>query len=83
MILMIFCFYFQVEFIDFVVKGIFNVLNLCIKVFFVKRVVVIFFMVVVVYNGKLCIFDVIVDEIWFFDLEVCKIFKVCFNFEKV
>lgn len=62
----------QAELIDPAVKGTLNVLGSCTKSSSIKRVVVTSSMAAVVYNGKPRSPEVIVDETWFSDPEVCK-----------
>ncbi|KFK26208.1 hypothetical protein AALP_AA8G216500 [Arabis alpina] len=63
----------QVELIDPAVKGTLNVLNSCAKASSsVKRVVVTSSLAAVACNGKPLTPDVIVDETWFSDPDICK-----------
>lgn len=62
--------------IDPAVKGTLNVLGSCAKVPSVKRVVLTSSVAAVAYNGKPRTPDVVVDESWFSDPEVCKENKV-------
>jgi nucleoside-diphosphate-sugar epimerase len=60
----------QAELIDPAVKGTLNVLSSCKKAS-IKRVVVTSSMAAVAYNGKPRTPDVVVDETWFSDPEIC------------
>ena len=71
----------QVELIDPAVKGTLNVLKTCAKVSSVKRVVITSSMATVQYTRKTLTPDVVVDETWYSDPEVCKELKVCFASE--
>lgn len=68
---------FQAEIIDPAVKGTLNVLRSCARVDSIKRVVVTSSMVSTLFTGTPLTPDVIVDEKWFSDLDVCKELKVC------
>ncbi|XP_010519769.1 PREDICTED: cinnamoyl-CoA reductase 1-like [Tarenaya hassleriana] len=72
----------QAELIDPAVKGTLNVLNSCSKTSTVKRVVVTSSMAAVAYNGKPRTPDVMVDETWFSDPEVCKASKMWYILSK-
>ncbi|XP_058077518.1 phenylacetaldehyde reductase-like [Magnolia sinica] len=61
----------QAELIDPAVKGTLNILGSCAKTSTVKRVVVTSSMAAVAYNRKPRTPDVVVDETWFSDPEVC------------
>lgn len=61
----------QAELVDPAVKGTLNVLASCKKAS-IKRVVVTSSMAAVAYNGKVKAPDVVVDETWFSDPEVCE-----------
>ncbi|GMH00032.1 hypothetical protein Nepgr_001871 [Nepenthes gracilis] len=65
----------QTELLDPAVKGTLNVLGSCAKVPSVKRVVLTSSMAAVSYNGKPRTPDVVVDESWFSDPELCKDLK--------
>ncbi|KAK4278708.1 hypothetical protein QN277_016517 [Acacia crassicarpa] len=62
----------QGELIEPAVKGTLNVLKLCAKSPTVKRVVLTSSMAAVLCNGKPLTSDVIADETWFSDPDVCK-----------
>lgn len=62
----------QVELLDPAVKGTLNVLNSCVKFPSIKRVVLTSSMAAVLNTGKPRTPDVVVDETWFSDPEVCK-----------
>ncbi|KAL9455156.1 hypothetical protein AB3S75_010545 [Citrus x aurantiifolia] len=62
----------QVELLDPAVKGTLNVLNSCAKFPSIKRVVLTSSMAAVLNTGKPRTPDVVVDETWFSDPEVCK-----------
>ena len=76
-ILLHFALIIQAELLEPAVKGTLNVLNSCAKFPSVKRVVVTSSMAAVHYNKKAKTPDVVVDETWFSDPEVCKETKVC------
>ncbi|KAH9741353.1 Epimerase domain-containing protein [Citrus sinensis] len=65
-------FYHDVELLDPAVKGTLNVLNSCAKFPSIKRVVLTSSMAAVLNTGKPRTPDVVVDETWFSDPEVCK-----------
>lgn len=69
--------WFQAELIDPAVKGTLNVLGSCSKASSVKRVVVTSSMAAVAYNGRPRTPEVVVDETWFSDPDVCEKAKVC------
>lgn len=58
-------------------KGTLNVLGSCAKVPTIKRVVVTSSVAAVLYNGRPRTPEVVVDETWFSDPELCKENKVC------
>ncbi|KAF3959894.1 hypothetical protein ACB098_08G157200 [Castanea mollissima] len=62
----------EAELLEPAVKGTLNVLNTCAKFPSVKRVVVTSSMAAVSYNKKARTPDVVVDETWFSDPDVCK-----------
>ncbi|XP_062173274.1 phenylacetaldehyde reductase-like [Alnus glutinosa] len=62
----------QAELLDPAIKGTLNVLNSCAKSPSVKRVVLTSSIAAVAYNGRPRTPDVVVDETWFSDPEVCK-----------
>lgn len=68
---------FQAEIIDPAVKGTLNVLRSCARVDSIKRVVVTSSIVSTLFTGTPLTPDVVVDETWFSDLDVCKELKVC------
>jgi nucleoside-diphosphate-sugar epimerase len=59
------------------VNGTLNVLNSCAKDPSVKRVVLTSSIAAVAYNGRPQTPDVVVDETWFSDPELCKQGQVC------
>ncbi|EXB93324.1 hypothetical protein L484_015312 [Morus notabilis] len=65
----------EAELLDPAVKGTLNVLNSCAKSSSVKRVVLTSSIAAVSYNGKPRTPDVIVDETWFSDPDICKELK--------
>lgn len=67
----------QAELIDPALKGTVNVLNSCAKFQTVKRVVLTSSVAAVAFNGRPRTPDVVVDETWFSDPDVCKELKVC------
>lgn len=75
-ILLSFGLIFQAELIDPAVKGTINVLRSCAKVPSVKRVVLTSSMAAVVFNRKMLIPGVLVDETWFSDPLFCEESKV-------
>ncbi|KAI7742780.1 hypothetical protein M8C21_018512 [Ambrosia artemisiifolia] len=66
----------QAELIDPAVKGTLNVLGSCSKASSVKRVVLTSSIAAVAYNGRPRTPDVVVDETWFSDPDLCKETKV-------
>ena len=67
---------FQAELLEPAVKGTLNVLNSCVKSPSIKRVVLTSSIAAVAYNGKPRTPDVVIDETWFTDPDVCKESKV-------
>ena len=67
------------ELLDPAVKGTLNVLNSCAKFPSIKRVVLTSSMAAVLNTGKPRTPDVVVDETWFSDPEVCKQSEVCMH----
>ncbi|EEF44585.1 phenylacetaldehyde reductase [Ricinus communis] len=65
----------QAELIDPAIEGTLNVLKSCAKVQSVKRVVITSSMVAVVYSRRPLTGDVVIDETWHSDPEVCKEIK--------
>lgn len=61
-------------------KGTLNVLGSCAKTPSVKRIVLTSSIAAVAYNGKPRTPEVVVDETWFSDPEVCKQMQVMFQF---
>ncbi|PON89150.1 NAD(P)-binding domain containing protein [Trema orientale] len=72
----------QAELIDPAVKGTLNVLNSIAKFPSIKRVVLTSSIAAVVYNGKPRTPDVVVDETWFSDPDVCKESKLWYVLSK-
>ncbi|KAK9673633.1 hypothetical protein RND81_12G180100 [Saponaria officinalis] len=72
----------QVDLIDPAVKGTLNVLNSCAKVPSIKRVVLTSSMAAVGYNGKPRTPEVIVDESWFSDPDLCRESKMWYILSK-
>ncbi|KAK1431310.1 hypothetical protein QVD17_07767 [Tagetes erecta] len=72
----------QTELIDPAVKGTLNVLGSCSKASSVKRVVVTSSIAAVAYNGKPRTPDVIVDETWFTDPNLCRETKMWYVLSK-
>lgn len=66
----------KAELMDAAVKGTLNVLKSCAKVPSVKKVVMTSSMAAVAYNGKPMAPDVVVDETWFSDPDLCEKSKV-------
>ncbi|XP_065869783.1 phenylacetaldehyde reductase-like [Euphorbia lathyris] len=62
----------QIDIIDPAVKGTLNVLKSCAKVVSIKRVVITSSFATLPFNGKHLTPDVVVDETWFSDPDVCK-----------
>lgn len=67
----------QAELIDPAVKGTLNVLKSCTKFHSVKRVAVTSSIATLLYNGTPISSDVVVDETWFSNPDICKESKVC------
>lgn len=65
--------------IDPALKGTLNVLESCAKAPSVKRVVLTSSMAAVVRNGRPQNPEVVVDETWFSDPELCEQHKVCLH----
>ncbi|XP_059665336.1 phenylacetaldehyde reductase-like [Cornus florida] len=72
----------QAELIEPAVKGTLNVLGSCARSPSVKRVVVTSSIAAVAYSGKPRTPDVVVDETWFSDPEVCKASKLWYVVSK-
>lgn len=72
----------QAELIEPAVKGTLNVLNSCIKTPSVKRVVVTSSMAAVAFNGRPRTPDVVVDETWFSNSELCREMKMWYVLSK-
>ncbi|WOH15200.1 hypothetical protein DCAR_0934737 [Daucus carota subsp. sativus] len=72
----------QAELIDPAVKGTLNVLRSCAKARSVKRVVLTSSIAAVTYNGRPKTPDVIVDETWFSDIEICRKRKLWYVLSK-
>jgi len=67
----------QTELLDPAVKGTLNVLNSCAKASSIKRVVLTSSTAAVTCNGRPLTPEVVVDESWFSDPNVCRDLKVC------
>lgn len=72
----------QAELIDPAVKGTLNVLGSCSKASSVKRVVVTSSIAAVAYNGRPRTPEVVVDETWFSDPDICKEAKMWYVLSK-
>lgn len=72
----------EAELLDPAVKGTLNVLNSCAKVPSVKRVVLTSSMAAVAYNGRPRTPDVVVDETWFTDADLCRETKMWYMLSK-
>ncbi|XP_011032045.1 PREDICTED: cinnamoyl-CoA reductase 1-like [Populus euphratica] len=72
----------QVELLDPAVKGTLNVLGSCAKHPSIKRVVLTSSVAAVAYNGKPRTPDVVVDETWFSDPNLCRESKVWYVLSK-
>nr|AUI41113.1 4-hydroxyphenylacetaldehyde reductase 1 [Rhodiola rosea] len=72
----------QAELIDPAVKGTLNVLSSCAKVASLKRVVLTSSIAAVAYNGKPRTPEVVVDETWFSNPDVCKEMKLWYVISK-
>ncbi|KAI4373661.1 hypothetical protein MLD38_011764 [Melastoma candidum] len=72
----------QAEMLDPAVKGTLNVLRSCAKVPSVKRVILTSSIAAVVYNGRPLTPDVVVDETWFSDPEICRKLKAWYMLSK-
>lgn len=72
----------KAELLEPAVKGTLNVLNSCVKSPSIKRVVLTSSMAAVAYNGKPRTPDVVVDETWFTDPDVCKESKLWYVLSK-
>ncbi|XP_076930328.1 phenylacetaldehyde reductase-like [Bidens hawaiensis] len=72
----------QAELIDPAVKGTLNVLGSCSKASSVKRVVVTSSVAAVAYNGRPRTPDVVVDETWFSDPDLCNQTKMWYVLSK-
>ncbi|KAM7497151.1 hypothetical protein LguiA_021565 [Lonicera macranthoides] len=70
------------ELIDPALKGTLNVLGSCAKVPTLKRVVLTSSVAAVAYNGRPRTPDVVVDETWFSDPEICKEMKLWYVVSK-
>lgn len=71
---------FQKELIDPALNGTMNVLNSCIKVSTIKRIVITSSMASVMYNYDSLKPDILVDETWFSDPIFCEEKKVNYSF---
>ncbi|KAE9620238.1 putative cinnamyl-alcohol dehydrogenase [Lupinus albus] len=72
----------QAELIDPAVKGTLNVLKSCVKSPSVKRVILTSSMSAVLHNGRSRTPDVIIDETWFSNLDICRELKSWYAFGK-
>ncbi|GMH30458.1 hypothetical protein Nepgr_032301 [Nepenthes gracilis] len=72
----------QEELLDPIVKGTLNILSSCAKFASIKRVVLTSSVAAVEYNGRPQTPEVVVDESWFFDPEVCKEAKMWYLLAK-
>lgn len=72
----------QVELLDPAVKGTLNVLGSCAKHPSIRRVVLTSSVAAVAYNGKTRTPDVVVDETWFSDPNLCRESKVWYVLSK-
>nr|XP_043631757.1 phenylacetaldehyde reductase-like [Erigeron canadensis] len=72
----------QAELIDPALKGTLNVLGSCVKASSVKKVVVTSSIAAVAYNGKPRTSEVVVDETWFSDPDICKEAKMWYVLSK-
>ncbi|KAG9459628.1 hypothetical protein H6P81_004136 [Aristolochia fimbriata] len=72
----------QTELIEPAVKGTLNVLGSCAKTASVKRVIVTSSIAAVVYSGRPRTPDVVVDETWFSDPDVCRSMKAWYPLSK-
>lgn len=72
----------QAELIDPALKGALNVLNSCAKFPTIKRVVLTSSIAAVAYNGRPRTPDVVIDETWFSDPNVCKELKLWYVLSK-
>jgi nucleoside-diphosphate-sugar epimerase len=72
----------QAELIDPALKGTLNVLGSCSKASTVKRVVVTSSVAAVAYNGRPRTPEVVVDETWFSDPDICKENKMWYVLSK-
>jgi len=72
----------QAELLDPAVKGTLNVLGSCTKAS-IKKVVVTSSVAAVAYNGKPRTPEVIVDETWFSDPQICEKNKVLYHLSAI
>ncbi|KAB2615354.1 cinnamoyl-CoA reductase 1-like [Pyrus ussuriensis x Pyrus communis] len=72
----------KAELLEPAVKGTLNVLNSCAKSPSIKRVVLTSSIAAVAYNGKPRTPDVVIDETWFTDPDVCKESKLWYVLSK-
>ncbi|KAL5711012.1 hypothetical protein ACHQM5_021512 [Ranunculus cassubicifolius] len=72
----------QADLVEPAVNGTLNVLRSCAKTPSVKRVILTSSMATVIHNGKPRTPEVVVDETWFSDPELCKKFKLWYQLSK-
>ncbi|XP_021862311.1 phenylacetaldehyde reductase isoform X2 [Spinacia oleracea] len=72
----------EAELLDPALKGTLNVLNACAKIPSIKRVVLTSSMAAVAYNGKSRTPEVVVDETWFSDPNLCRESKAWYVLSK-
>ncbi|XP_054796684.1 phenylacetaldehyde reductase-like [Prosopis cineraria] len=72
----------QAELIDPAVKGTLNVLKSCVKSPSVKRVILTSSIASVLYNGKPTTPEVVVDETWFSNPDICREYKLWYVLSK-
>ncbi|KAK4278648.1 hypothetical protein QN277_016469 [Acacia crassicarpa] len=72
----------QTALIDPAVKGTLNVLKSCAKSPSVKRVILTSSVAAVLYNGKPLTSEVVVDETWFSNPDICREYKIWYTLSK-